>query len=93
MRIIRKAREEIAKKNQIIEDTKKGWISVDTNPPTREKGYDWVLVRVKMVPEDYYGVPQVAELRDGKWYVDKYNEPYEEWCSAKITDWRPLPLS
>lgn len=64
------------------------WIPVEMIlPPSPE--YDWVLVRVKLMPEGYYGVPHVAELRDGVWY-ESCGE-LETRCSVKVTHWMPLP--
>lgn len=65
------------------------WLPVDTMPPTKPE-YDWVLVRCKLMPEEYYGVPHVAELRDGDWYDSHGN--IEELYSVKVTHWMPLPL-
>lgn len=50
---------------------------------------DWVLVAVKMDPEGWYGVPFVAELRDGVWY-DRCDVDIERAYSVKITHWKPI---
>lgn len=61
--------------------------------PPKDK-YDWVLVRVKMDPEGWYGVPHIAELRNGEWWaMDCEDGPMEEWLHVKVTDWMPLPGS
>jgi hypothetical protein len=60
--------------------------------PEKSK-YDWVLVQVKLVPEGYYGVPHIAELRGGVWYADCYDSPLETTASVKVTHWMPLPES
>lgn len=65
------------------------WIPVSERLPERPE-YDWVLVQVKMNPEDYYGVPHIAELRNGTWY-DEDDLPLEEFRSVKVTHWMPLP--
>lgn len=59
-------------------------------PP--EDQYDWVLVRTKMIPEDRYGIPHIAELRRGKWWAADCEEgPMEERLGLKVIDWMPLP--
>ena len=65
------------------------WISVKDRLP-EHPGYDWVLVQAKMNPEDYYGVPHIAELRNGTWY-DEDDLPLEEFRSVIVTHWMPLP--
>jgi len=66
------------------------WINVEDRLPERPE-YDWVLVQVKMIPENYYGIPHVAELRSGKWYISHFDLPLEETCGVKVTHWMPLP--
>lgn len=77
-----------------IEDSKKDiygtWIPVSERLP-EALTYDWVLIQCKMVPENYYGVPHIGELRHGVWYSDCYEEPLEEMISVKVTHWCPLP--
>lgn len=76
------------------EKKKHEWIPVtDRERLPKRPDYDWVLVRVKMNPEGWYGVPHIAELRNGVWYGMGYNEdvPLEEYCSVTVTDWMPLP--
>ena len=70
-----------------------GWISVAERLPEKST-YDWVLVQVKMDPEGYYGVPHVAELRNGKWFGMGYLDdmPLEESCGIIVTHWMPLPV-
>jgi hypothetical protein len=66
------------------------WISVKERLPERQL-YDWVLVQTKMVPEGYYGVPHIAELRSGVWYSKEHDTPLEETCAVAVTHWMPLP--
>jgi len=67
------------------------WISVKQELPSREK-YDWVLVQVKTVPEGWYGVPHVAELRNGVWFAQCLDDkPMENELSVEVTHWMPLP--
>jgi hypothetical protein len=66
------------------------WISVKECLPERSS-YDWVLVQTKMVPENWYGVPHIAELRGGVWYSKEHDTPLEETCSVAVTHWMPLP--
>ena len=65
------------------------WISVNEKLPERPL-YDWVLVAIKLVPENWYGVPRIAELRSGVWYCTEC-EPLEETLSVKVTHWMELP--
>ena len=57
------------------------------------EGYDWVLVSVV----DYHDpkvrlVPQVAELRKGKWVsLEDCKGDLEAWFHVKVTHWMPLP--
>lgn len=68
----------------------KGWISVSERLPEKSK-YNWVLVQYKIEPEGRYGVPHIAELRNGTWYDQKYYGPLEETIGVKVTHWMPLP--
>ena len=68
------------------------WIPVSEGLPDTQE-YDWVLVAIKLMPEDYYGVPCVAELRSGSWY-DAENgllDTSEEGCGVIVTHWMTLP--
>lgn len=67
------------------------WISVKEQLPTRDKGYDWVLVISKMNPENYFSVPAVAELRSGVWYFRDEDKPAEDTLAIKVTHWMELP--
>jgi hypothetical protein len=71
-------------------DRLREWIPVSERLPEKPE-YDWVLVATKMDPEGWYGVPHVAELRDGKWFAQGDDKPLEEWCAVKVTHWMPLP--
>lgn len=64
------------------------WVSVDERLP--EKQHGWVLTACKLVPEDFYGVPHIAELRNGKWWADSGDFPLIE-IGVKVTHWMPLP--
>ena len=66
------------------------WINVKDRLPERPV-YDWVLVQAKLVPENWYGVPHIAELRRGVWYSDGHDTPLEETCGIVVTHWMPLP--
>lgn len=81
-------------KNELISLAKIGqqmqWISVSERLPERPL-YDWVLVAIKLVPENWYGVPHIAELRNGVWYSNSYNAPFESTCGIVVTHWMPLP--
>lgn len=67
------------------------WISVKDGLPNEE--YDWVLVQLKLVPEDAYGVPCVAELRNGDWYDAEgcWIGTDPEGGLVVVTHWMPLP--
>ena len=70
------------------------WIPILTaNDLPKKDEYDWVLVQAKLVPENHYSLPHVAELRKGVWYGMGYPEdiPLEETCGVKVTHWMPLP--
>ena len=67
------------------------WIPVAERLPEAPY-YDWVLVKCQMMPEAWYGVPHIAELRNGIWYGQNLGDrPLEETLSIKITHWCPLP--
>lgn len=69
------------------------WIKIEDELPNKDK-YDWVLVLTKLVPEDSYSVPAVAELRfDDTWYFRDEEKPAEETFGIKITHWMPLPIN
>ena len=68
------------------------WISVKDRLPEKTE-HDWVLVQLKLVPEDAYGVPCVAELRNGEWYDADgclIGTDPEGGCVI-ATHWMPLP--
>lgn len=77
-------------KNRKKQDIYGTWISVDDHLPDKDK-YDWVLVQTWIDDvKGYFGVPHVAELRDGKWYAQK-PEDIESAYMIKVTHWMPLP--
>lgn len=65
------------------------WISVETLKP-EDAGMDWVQVQTMLLPECCWGVPETAEMRDGKWYTMD-DMPLEENERVIVTHWRPLP--
>ena len=66
------------------------WIPVNERLPERPL-HDWVLVATKLVPENWYGVPHIAELRSGIWYSHENDAPMEELYGVVVTHWMPLP--
>lgn len=64
------------------------WISVDDHLPDKDK-YDWVLVQTWI--DDVFGMPHIAELRDGKWYDTEADGDMESTYMIKVTHWMPLP--
>ena len=75
-----------------LSSARQRWIPVaDGLPDTQE--YDWVLVNIRLMPEDYDGVPCVAELRNGSWYdaTNDLLDTSEEGCGVIVTHWMPLP--
>lgn len=67
------------------------WIPVEDGLPLKPE-HDWVLVKVRLIPEGFYGVPHVAELRDGVWYCDCCDGPMEECLGLKVTHWADMTL-
>lgn len=63
------------------------WISVKDELPDKSK-YDWVLVNIMFNEDGTYGVPTVAEYRNGEWWdsENKISELFET-----VTHWMPLP--
>ena len=64
------------------------WIPVTERLPDAAQ-YDWVLVQVKFIPENIYGVPISAELINGIWY-DAFGMTIDGEYE-KVTHWMPLP--
>lgn len=64
------------------------WIPVSERLP--DKQHDWVLAACKLVPEGFYGVPHIAELRNGKWWADGGDFPLID-IGVEVTHWMPLP--
>lgn len=79
-------------KNRKKQDIYGTWISVDDHLPDKDK-YDWVLVQTWIDDvKGYFGVPHVAELRDGKWYdTHSLTRDMESAYMIKVTHWMPLP--
>lgn len=69
------------------------WIPVTERLPDTQDDVDWVLVNIRLMPEAYYGVPCVAELRNGDWYDAEGGllDTSEEGCGVIVTHWMPLP--
>ena len=80
----------VALREQDATDTNVGgkWISVEDRLPENKR--DWVLVACKLMPEGFYGVPQVAELRRGVWWSERWDAPFS-LNDAEVTHWMPLP--
>ena len=70
--------------------TKEQWIPISKRLPESPL-YDWVLVATKLDPEGWYGVPHIAELRNGIWFDQQHDIPFEEQCGVVVTHWMPLP--
>ena len=64
------------------------WIPVTERLP--DKQHDWVLATGILVPEDFYGVPHIAELRNGEWWDDSGDFPLID-LGVEVTHWMPLP--
>ena len=81
-------------KNRKKQDIYGTWISVDDHLPDK---YDWVLVQPWICEDflddvvEYFGVPHIAELRDGKWYDTEADGDMESAYMIKVTHWMPLP--
>ena len=63
------------------------WISVEERLPD-PKEYDWVLVNVMFNEDGTYGVPCVAEYKDGQWWNGEY---FLEDLWLTVTHWMPFP--
>jgi hypothetical protein len=74
---------------------KYAWVSVTERLPLAPE-YDWVLVKTVFDSGDSFkgsfGVPHVAELRNGVWYCDTCDEPMEEWLHIKVVAWFDMQL-
>ena len=69
------------------------WISVEDWLPPKPI-FDWVLVQARFGVDGSgsYGVPHIAELRNGKWHFEDYEfGDAEEALAVKVTHWMPLP--
>lgn len=67
------------------------WISVNDKLPDPAE-FDWVLVQVVILPQNFYGVPHVAELRSGKWYCNESisGRDMEEELKVRVSHWMPM---
>lgn len=66
------------------------WISVKERLPDPPE-QDWVLVACLLQPEGYYGVPHIAERRNGKWYDADAAIDIEEKYGIEVTHWTEMP--
>lgn len=68
-----------------------GWIEIsnESDLPSSDL-YDWVLVKKLLLPEGFYGVPSIAEYRNGQW-LDECGGNIEESRGVRVTHWRPIP--
>ncbi len=65
------------------------WISVEERLP--DKSMDWVLVAMQFAESGRgYAVPNIAELRNGKWRLMD-NEYSLEQLGLVVSHWMPLP--
>jgi hypothetical protein len=53
--------------------------------------YDWVLVWAD-TPDGRIMKPFIAELREGIWYADTFDQPLETILSIPVTHWMPIPF-
>lgn len=58
----------------------------------------WVLVKIcdinaiNIEPYLLYGVPHIAEFRNGQWFAEEWDGPYEtNQVPFKVLCWRPIP--
>lgn len=72
-----------------IHKRKSRWIKVADRLPDPNE-YDWVLVNVKFDEDGTYGVPHVAEYRNGEWWGYFDDVPLTE-LGETVTHWMPLP--
>lgn len=73
------------------------WVPVSERLPVKEDGYDWVLVKTRFIykgnkPDADFGVPHVAELRNGVWYSGPHNAPMEEALGLRVVAWFDIEL-
>lgn len=68
---------------------KSRWVKVEDRLPTPDE-YDWVLVNVKFDEDGTYGVPHIAEYRNGEWWGYFDDVPLTE-LGETVTHWMPLP--
>ena len=72
-----------------IRKRKSRWVKVEDRLPTPDE-YDWVLVNVKFDEDGTYGVPHIAEYRNGEWWGYFCDVPLTE-LGETVTHWMPLP--
>lgn len=61
--------------------------------------YDWVLVKIRdcqlRLPGSaarIYNVPHIAEYRNGTWWAQELDQPYEsDEVPFEVVQWRPIP--
>lgn len=64
------------------------WIGVDDRLPDKAT-YDWVLVNILFTECGEYGIPMIAEHRNGEWWDVLDNQLSD--LDIKVTHWMPLP--
>lgn len=64
------------------------WINVSEMLPEPSE-YDWVLVNIMFNEDGSYGVPTVAEYRNGEW-CDFFENKLSD-LDITVTHWMPLP--
>ena len=72
-----------------IRKRKSRWVKVEGRLPAPDE-YDWVLVNVKFDEDGTYGVPHIAEYRNGEWWGYFCDVPLTE-LGETVTHWMPLP--
>lgn len=73
----------------IITEKDGSWIPVTKELPKKPL-YDWVLVRFVFRSDGSYGVPTVAEHRNGKWYTRDAGQSLDDIPGILVTDWKPI---
>lgn len=77
-------------KNKAKKSSPIHWIPVTERLP-QKPDYDWVLVKTKF-NEGGYGVPHIAELRNGVWYCTECDGPMEETLAVTVVAWADMQL-
>lgn len=64
------------------------WIALKEKYPPKPE-FDWVLVAVKLVPENTYTIPHIAEWRNDHW-SGIHGENIESKYNIKVTHWASM---